>query len=116
MTRLHSTRRFAFASASGWIEMAVLLAVLSLLVSIAPAQGQTVIATVPVGSAPVGLALNRATNKVYVSNNGSGNITVIDGATNTATTVTNSNIQALWGIAVNPVTNKVYVPTGSTLS
>jgi YVTN family beta-propeller protein len=47
------------------------------------------------------------TNKVYVANSGSNNVTVIDGATNATTTVTAGAFPRV--IAVNPVSNKVYV-------
>ena len=47
------------------------------------------------------------TNKIYVGNYSSGNVTVIDGTNNsTATVAAGTNPQA---IAVNPVTNKVNV-------
>ena len=39
-------------------------------------------ASVPVGTAPTGIAVNPATNLVYVSNTGSNTVSVIDGATN----------------------------------
>jgi YVTN family beta-propeller protein len=40
-------------------------------------------ASVPVGTAPTGIAVNIATNLVYVSNAGSNTVSVIDGVTNT---------------------------------
>ena len=59
---------------------------------------------------PAGLAVNPATNKIYVANAG-GNVTVIDGATNSTTTVADPNANGLapTAVAVNPVTNKIYV-------
>ena len=51
--------------------------------------------------------MNTVTNKIYVANNSSANVTVIDGATNDTTTVaagTSPN-----AIAVDPVTDKIYV-------
>jgi YVTN family beta-propeller protein len=53
------------------------------------------------------VAVNAVTNKVYVANNQSGNVTVIDGATNSATTVAAGSGPC--AVAVNTVTNKVYV-------
>jgi YVTN family beta-propeller protein len=51
--------------------------------------------------------VNPVTNKIYVANYGSKNVTVIDGATrDTALVPADSNPLA---VAVNPVTNKVYV-------
>jgi DNA-binding beta-propeller fold protein YncE len=65
------------------------------------------------------VALNPVTNKVYVLNNNiegfdsganaSGNITIIDGATNSTTTVTDPNAINPIAVAVNPVTDKIYV-------
>ena len=52
------------------------------------------------------MAVNPVTNKIYVANDGSSNVTVIDGATNSTTTVAAGNPYA---VAVNPVTNKIYV-------
>jgi YVTN family beta-propeller protein len=53
------------------------------------------------------VAVNPVTNKVYVVSEGSNDVTVIDGATNTATTVSAGTQPA--AVAVNPVTNRVYV-------
>jgi YVTN family beta-propeller protein len=53
------------------------------------------------------VAVNPVTNKVYVANVGSNNVTVIDGAANTTTTVAAGTSPR--AVAVNPVTNKVYV-------
>ena len=39
------------------------------------------------GTEPCGVAVNPVTNKIYVANQGSNNVTVIDGATNGTTTV-----------------------------
>ena len=72
------------------------------------AGAQTLIVTVPAGTTPVALALNPATNKIFAVNQGSNNVTVIDGATNgIAATVTVG--QSPVALAVNPVTNKIYV-------
>jgi YVTN family beta-propeller protein len=56
---------------------------------------------------PVAVAVNPLTNKVYVANRDSNNVTVIDGATNNTTTVA-VGIQP-FAVAVNPLTNKIYV-------
>ena len=54
------------------------------------------------------VAVNPATNKIYVANKGSNNVTVIDGATN-------SSPRWRWqrrpisSAVINPVTNKIYV-------
>jgi YVTN family beta-propeller protein len=70
--------------------------------------GQSVTASVPVGTLPLAVAANPITNKIYVANFSSDNVTVIDGATNTATTVNASGNEPV-ALAVNPLTNKIYV-------
>jgi len=42
---------------------------------------------VAVGTNPAAVAINPLTNTIYVANYGSANVTVIDGATNTTTTL-----------------------------
>jgi len=87
------------------------------------ATNSTTTLTDPNAVFPVGVAVNSATNKVYVANAGNyptgmnhGNVTVIDGATNSVTTVTDPNALSPGGpdsrgfaVAVNSATNKVYV-------
>jgi YVTN family beta-propeller protein len=64
--------------------------------------------TIQVGTVPGYLAVNATTNRIYVSNLNSNNVSVIDGSTNTViTTVVVGNSPS--GIAVNPTTNLVYV-------
>ncbi len=72
------------------------------------AHAQAVIATVPAGTYPVHIAVNPATNRIYVANEGSDDVTVIDGATNAVlATVPVGDMPRR--LAVNPATNKVYV-------
>jgi DNA-binding beta-propeller fold protein YncE len=67
------------------------------------------------GLVPTAVAINPVTNKIYVVNTetnregGPGNVTVIDGATNSPTTVSDPNALSPVGVAVNTVTNKIYV-------
>lgn len=71
------------------------------------AQMQSSVATPGTGTFPDGVALNTVTNRIYVANQGSANVTVIDGAANTSTTVaTGTNPHS---VTVNSVTNKIYV-------
>ena len=80
-----------------------------------PLFAQQVIATVPVGTKPYGVAVNAMTNKAYVANRFCGNapcprpgtVTAIDGATDATTTVTVGVYP--YAVAVNPATNKIYV-------
>ena len=72
-------------------------------------EGQTLVATVPSGNNPVGAALNQTTNMVYVADGTLQTLQVINGATNTATTIQAGGPFA--GVAVNATTNKVYALT-----
>jgi DNA-binding beta-propeller fold protein YncE len=77
------------------------------------------ITSLPAGPSPVAVAVDEATNKIYVANQGGlyggeiflgdGNITVIDGVTNATTTVVDPNAKFPCSLAVNSSTNKVYV-------
>src|SRR5437879_1326592 len=51
------------------------------------AHAQTVAATVSVGVIPWKIAVNPITNKIYVANEDSNTLTVIDGETNSTTTI-----------------------------
>jgi DNA-binding beta-propeller fold protein YncE len=71
-----------------------------------------------VGKAPCwGIAVNTATNKIYVANfSGSNSVTVIDGTTNSTTTVPNSSTTStVRSLAVDQVTNMIYVPNDNTV-
>jgi DNA-binding beta-propeller fold protein YncE len=59
------------------------------------AQAQTVTASPSVGTAPEAVALNPVTNKIYVANTSSANVTVIEGATNTTSTVATGTTPSL---------------------
>jgi len=66
----------------------MLAAVLAVpLVLCAPAMADWVTATVDAGDHPWAVAVNPVTNKVYVANYLSDNVTVIDGSTNDTLTV-----------------------------
>jgi YVTN family beta-propeller protein len=64
--------------------------------------------TVKVGANPISLAIDRAANKIYVANTGSGNISVIDGDSD-AVVKTIPGEAHPYAIAVNEVTGTVYV-------
>ena len=71
------------------------------------ARADQLTATITVGASPTAAAVNPLTNKIYIANKNTGNVSVIDGATNGTTTVpTGANPSFL---AVNAVTNKIYV-------
>src|SRR5437016_9677103 len=83
-----------------------LIFTLFLLILAAAAQGQTATTTVALGGSPRAVAVNPATNKIYVVNGI--NVTVIDGATTFTNTVTDPNAELPFAVAVNPATNKIY--------
>ncbi len=62
---------------------------------------------VATGSGPIAVAVNPVTNKIYVANADSNDVTVIDGTHNLTKTVAAGSIPE--AVAVNPATNKIYV-------
>jgi YVTN family beta-propeller protein len=71
-------------------------------------RAQTVTATVSVGTVPLAVAVDPVTNAIYVSNEGSNNVTVINGATNNVTAAVSAGTQP-YAVAINSVTNTIYV-------
>ncbi len=91
------------------LRMLIVAAVLSAGLDPLPktASADTALPNLTVGTQPNAVAVNPVTNKIYVANYESGNVTVIDGRTNeTSTVAAGTNPDA---VAVNPVTNKIYV-------
>src|SRR5579859_7805913 len=68
----------------------------------------SVIATIPVGASPDGVAANRKTDVVYVTDGSAGTVSVINGRTNTVTATIPVG-SGPNGPAVNTKTNTVYV-------
>ncbi len=68
----------------------------------------TVIDTITVGENPRGIAVNSETNRIYVANAGSDDVSVIDGSTNEiiATVEVGGGPDS---VGVNPTTKKIYV-------
>ncbi|AKB28648.1 cell surface protein [Methanosarcina siciliae T4/M] len=77
-------------------------------ISVIDVSTNKVVATIPVGSNPVGVAINPDGTKVYVANDHSNDISVIDTATN-AVIATVSAGSSPQGIAVSPDGKTVYV-------
>jgi len=73
-------------------------------------QGQTGLtpASVPVGSSPLGVAVNPVTNMVYVTNWDDNTVSVIDGKTNSIVRDIQVGVSPTH-VTINPVTNMVYV-------
>jgi YVTN family beta-propeller protein len=93
-------------------RLCLLLVAASALIA-APARGQTVTATAPDTNLPHGIAINPVTNKIYLADY-DGTLTVIDGATNAASSISYSGASSNWEVVVNPVTNFVYVANRGT--
>ena len=84
-------------------------------VTVIDGSALSVVTTINVGISPNAIAVNPATNKIYVANEGNddsslGSITVIDGATNTTTTVTDPAANKPYALGVNPVSGQIFVP------
>ena len=92
-----------------------LLAIGVFLWSAAGVQAQAVVATIPVGAGPARVAANPTTNRIYVTNQFSNNVSVIDGASNAVIGTVAVGTNPI-GVDVNPVTNRIYVANFSTSS
>jgi YVTN family beta-propeller protein len=79
-------------------------------VSVIDTESNTVTATIPVGAAPLGVAVTPDGNSVYVTNISASTVSVIDTATNTVSaTIPVGFSGAPKGVAVTPDGSKVYV-------
>ena len=63
---------------------------------------------ITVGTSPAAVTINPVTNKLYVANSGSNNVTVVNLNTGAKTTLP-AGAQPMW-IATNPESNTIYVP------
>jgi len=63
---------------------------------------------IPVGTGPIAMALNTATNKLYIANEGSNTVSVLDVGTNSVITTINVGT-APAAVGVNEQTNLIYV-------
>ncbi len=104
---------FTFSSTSFWHRIAATLAAVATVATVlvglaaAPANADVVVASVPAGLSPANLAVNTVTNKIYVPNQSSQTVSVIDGATNQPQVlITRPNPETA---VVNSTTNKIYV-------
>ncbi len=71
-------------------------------------QNDAVLAVIPVGSLPSGVGVDPTTNRVYVPNFGTGDVSVIDGVSNTVIATIPVG-PSPGSVGVNPVTNRIYV-------
>ena len=99
-----------------WRQAAVAIAAVAVALPVsvsatAPASAAVsyvVTATIPVGSSPQGIAVDPTGTHVYVANNGSDTVSVIDTATNTVTATIDVGAAPV-GVAVDPTGTQTYV-------
>src|SRR5215831_11877612 len=81
-------------------------------VSVIDTATNTVVSTIPVGTAPAGVAVTPDGSKVYVTNFLSNTVSVIATATNTV--VSTIPVGPPFAVAVTPDSSKVYVTNGQS--
>ena len=70
----------------------------------------TVVATIPVGLGPTGIAYDRSNGNVFVSNSVNGTISIIDGLKNNVTgTISLGTNSTPNGVLYNPDTDSLFV-------
>ena len=70
----------------------------------------TIPPTIAVGSGPEGVVVNPTTDTIYVANNGSNSLSVIDGSTGTVSTTVTTNMEvAPIGVALSPSGGQILV-------
>jgi YVTN family beta-propeller protein len=91
--------------------------ILGVLLVVPNLSAQSLLATVPVADYPQAMALNPFTDRIYTIEESANQITEIDGATNSATTISlGTTSPSLNGaITVNPFTNTIYATDGVTI-
>lgn len=83
---------------------------LSETVSVIDTARNVVVATVPVGNGPMGVAVNPSGTRVYVASLTTNSVAVIDTATNTVSATVPVSGSPI-GVALNPAGTRVYVTT-----
>jgi len=105
--RTSSTRAVPVMRSSARLWAVAVLLLTTSIATTAQRANSPDVTTISVGTTPVAMAVNPATQKVYVANRESRNVTIIDSITNSTTTVATGGGPA--ALAVNPATNKIYV-------
>jgi DNA-binding beta-propeller fold protein YncE len=96
-----------------WVTIALGLLLLTL--AAVPARSQTTSATVPAAPEPVAVAVNATTDKIYVLHEDTPTVSVIDGATNSVSTITDPG-GIPRAIAVEPMSNKIYLANRNNIA
>jgi len=103
-----------FSNICGFSQTAYIANQLDNTVSVINTSNMSVVSTIAVGQAPVGVTVSRDGSKVYVSNIDSGDVSVINTATNTVS-ATITGLNNPYGLALNSDGSKLYV-TSITLN
>src|SRR5438045_6816512 len=90
----------------------IILILGSMLLAAGLAGAASVVATIPVGNNPEGVAVNPLTNRAYVTNISDNDVSVIDGVGNAVIATVNVG-NGPFDVAVNPTTNRIYATNGS---
>ena len=90
------------------VLLSIFLLLATFLGTSAPTDAQTIVSTIGVGTGPASVAVNPTTNRVYVTNQRSNTVSVIDGASNAVVVTIPVGAGPLF-LDVNPTTNRVYV-------
>jgi YVTN family beta-propeller protein len=81
------------------------------------ASSFNLIATISVGSSPLGIAYKQTSNIIFVTNRSSNTISVINCTTNTVTTTYSSaSFNIPWTITYNDINDNIYVGNNATVS
>ena len=82
-------------------------------VSVIDTSNDTVLATVPVGSSPFGVAVKPDGTRVYVTNDSDNTVSVIDTSNNTVVATEGVGLEPA-GVAVNPDGTRAYVTNSNS--
>src|SRR6266480_2274598 len=93
---------------SAILFVAIAICSIAVVPKLTAGSAASVVATVGVGSSPFGVGVNPNTNRIYVSNRSSNNVSVIDGSTNTVIATVGAGTIP-FEVGVNPTTNRIYV-------
>ena len=90
--------------------------VIVLLVAIGqtPVKADIVLTSISVGTSPLDVAVSPFNDRVYVTNNGSNSVSVIDAASNTVIATVPVSAGSITNLAVSPDNTKVYVVSQNT--
>ena len=111
--RARTVMRLLLMGLAGTLALALVASVVALrgpaAVSRAADGDPAVVATVSVGDSPRGVAVNSTTNRIYVANWGSNNVSVVNGAANAVLGTPIPVGSAPEGVAANETTNRIYM-------